>query len=161
MYRMKQMLNFNIIPVLIISLVLASCVAKKQSAQSKNNDILVIGYGGGFAGTVTEYFLNEEGVISKNANMEYAVSNSTKVQKDKLRQAYRNYFSLRLDTVKWHNPGNMYKYLVLRREGESDKKITWGNHDKSVPKEFDLYFDNIISVIKGLNISDKQTMKIK
>lgn len=128
---------FNLIPVLF--LVVNSGVSQAQSGKADDPStyegaVISIGKGGGFAGTVREYRLLDNGrLYLKEPGSEIF----RQVRKKCKKKALLWFYDLErtgIRCIEYQNPGNVYQFVGLKDKG-LDKRVTWGSNDSEVSRE--------------------------
>ena len=87
----------KIIGFIFISLLIVGCKTKSATPYDYTGQKIIIGFGGGFAGTVTEYTILEDGHLYRGTNTEGNVYELDKIKKRRVEQAFDNFFNLGLD----------------------------------------------------------------
>lgn len=100
---------------------------------------IVFGHGGGFTGMVHEYALLQNGYIVKIEKDNATQRIVKKIGKKKATTYFAEVDSMRLHTWLYDVPGNMYHYILLKRDGKKDNKIVWdgGGNDPRAPKNIE------------------------
>lgn len=147
----------NILFVLTLGMLLFSCKSTHQSPYDYTKDKLSFGTGGGFSGKVTEYTLLSNGEFYKGTSNEGSVYKLNHNQNDRVDMIFKNYETLNFSELDINEAGNMYNYIVMYKEGEEPHKILWADYVEGVPNELKIYFKNLKSFAKELNL--KQSKK--
>ena len=102
---------------------------------------IVFGSGGGFTGRVHEYSLLEDGriiAIKRDSATQKVIK---KIDKNKVAQLYAQVDSMRLHTWLYDAPGNIYHYIIIKRDGKKDNKIVWdAGNQANVPNNIEAYY---------------------
>lgn len=113
---------------LLILLMSASCLAPSASHPDPMNypgATIIVGSGGGFAGTVREYRLLDSGHLFFKESTE----NGYRFLKKKSRKSTLPWFygieRMGIRCIDFKQPGNRYQYVGLK-DGEVEKKVVWG-----------------------------------
>ncbi len=114
---------------------------------------IVFGHGGGFTGMVHEYALLQNGYIVKIQKDSATQHIVKKIGKKKAAAYYAEVDSMRLHTWLYDVPGNIYHYIILKREGKKDNKIVWegSGNDPHAPKNIEEYFKRLSSELPNMN----------
>ena len=124
----------------------SSCQTKRYTPSDFTGDMIIFGSGGGFAGTVTEYCLLENGQLFLKKPGESSFAPLDDIDINLARQTFQNYKTLDLASIKLRVPGNMYYFV---RKGTKDKmhEITWGAHDASPPDKVKTYYSHLNNLV--------------
>jgi hypothetical protein len=114
---------------------------------------IVFGQGGGFTGAIQEYALLQDGrivEIRKDSATQHIVE---KMSKKKTAGFYAQVDSMRLHTWLYNRPGNIYHYVILKREGKKDNKIVWdgSGNDVHAPKNIEEYYKRLMAELPKKN----------
>ncbi len=149
---------------LIVMLILGLFSCKRTIATDKLPATqIVFGHGGGFTGKVHEYALLENGYIVKIEKDSATQRIVKKIGKKKADVHYAAVDSMRLHTWLYDVPGNIYHFIVLKREGKKDNKIVWdgSGNDPHAPKNVEEYYKNLSAELPGKSKNDKDIDKEK
>lgn len=126
--------------IILLFLGLFSCTRKIATDKMPATQI-VFGHGGGFTGMVHEYALLENGYIVRIQKDSATQRIVKKIGKKKAATYFAAVDSMRLHTWLYDVPGNIYHYVILKREGKKDNKIVWdgGGNDVHAPKNIEDY----------------------
>ena len=96
--------------------------------------VIVIGSGGGFSGTVTAYKITPKGEILKGTGIaEINYTECAKIKKSKA-QNFIDLANREATSIKeFNHPGNMYSFLAIEQEKEKTR-LTWGDPKTPVPE---------------------------
>jgi hypothetical protein len=114
---------------------------------------IVFGHGGGFTGAVQEYALLQDGRIVEIRKDSATQQIVEKVNKKKAAGFYAEVDSMRLHTWLYNRPGNIYHYVILKREGKKDNKIVWdgSGNDVHAPKNIEEYYKRLMAELPKKN----------
>lgn len=132
--------------ILFFEIGLSSCTHKIATEKLPTTQI-VFGNGGGFTGAIHEYALLDDGRVvelHKDSSVHQIVK---KIGKKKAADFYAEVDSMRLHTWLYNVPGNVYHYIILKKEGKKDNKIVWdgGGTDKNAPKNIEEYYKRFMA----------------
>ena len=140
----------KLIVAIFFSLILASpaCQTKKFTLLDYPEKIIVFGSGGGFAGTVTEYCIFENGQCFLKKPGEKKFNAIAGIDQNVAKQVFNNYITLDLANIKLKSPGNMYYFV---KHGKKDKmyELVWGAYGQSPPNKLKSYYDFLNSIINS------------
>ena len=91
-----------------------------------NEDLIVIGEGGGFTGIETRYFFLQTGQVFQQRGQDTLLIEMPSIDRKIFRQAISTILQLGLVDYVYQNPGNVYKFLQVKLEGK-ENRIVWGN----------------------------------
>lgn len=129
---------------LLLLLGLFSC-SQKIATEKLPTTQIVFGHGGGFTGKEHAYALLQDGrivQIQKDSATQLIVK---KIGKKKAAHFYAAVDSMRLHTWLYNVPGNIYHYIVLKRDGKKDNKIVWegSGSDKNAPANVEAFYKEL------------------
>ena len=130
--------------ILILFLGLFGCIRTIATNELPAKQI-VFGHGGGFTGMVHEYALLQNGYIVKIQKDSATQRIVKKIGRKKAAAYYAAVDSMRLHTWLYDVPGNIYHYVILKREGKKDNKIVWdgSGNDTHAPKNIEDYYKKL------------------
>jgi len=94
---------------------------------------IIFGNGGGFAGTMNEFVLLENGQMFSKTSREGDYSSLKKLERNATKQLFNNIETFKIKDVQLDNPGNMYYYVQIK-DKNNEHRIVWGGGDP-VPKQ--------------------------
>lgn len=120
-----------------------------QSPELFDKRKITFGSGGGFAGTITEYCLLENGqLFGKQTKMLDWQSMDT-LDKTKVKQYFKQIDKLKLMDVNFDNPGN-WSYFITINDGGKDHKIRWSMEQKPIGTNVETFYNILNSNVKSL-----------
>ena len=125
----------------LLLLLFSGCTTTRKIQKFSNNKI-IFGYEGGFAGSVTEYVLQYNGIIQKYNSLTKETTLITKIPQKKSELLFRRFLKYGLDTMNYSKPGNMSEFLGFKNNSLTHKVI-WDNHSQPSAKLVTLYNDLI------------------
>lgn len=108
--------------------------------------ILILGTGGGVTGAVTEYRIDDEGVIYEKNSITGSPSRKKALKVEQFSNVIQRFEALNIDALKLNDPGNIYYYVGYEQNGDI-KKVTWGNVNEAVPEALKSYYEFMIAEI--------------
>lgn len=119
---------------------------------------IVFGHGGGFTGMVHEYALLENGYIIRVEKDSAEQRIVKKIGKKKAAAHFAAVDSMRLHTWLYDVPGNIYHFIILKREGKKDNKIVWdgGGKDDNAPHNIEEYYKKLSAELPEKNKKNKK-----
>ena len=133
--------------LLILASTFSFCKVKKYTPVDYPKGQIIFGSGGGFAGTVTEYVLLENGQLFTKKSLEGEYQNVKKLERNVVKQMFNNISFLKIEEVELNEPGNMYYYLQIKNKN-SDHRIVWGG-SQPAPKEIKNFYNTLNYLCKG------------
>lgn len=115
----------------LILLFFFTACSKKIAADKLPASQLVFGNGGGFAGFEKEFVLAENGHIWEKQRDGKLYKPVAKINKNEAAARFLQYDSLGIRQMDFKQPGNLYYYISMRRNG-AENKIVWGDANKPV-----------------------------
>ena len=142
MKNLRQFLLLVLIPLF------SYCSSPKYASPAESPDAqIVFGSGGGYASTVKEYVLLENGQLFKKSstNMEY--EELSKVKKKEVKQIFSNYSFLNIEKINHDNPGNMYQFVEYKNQ-DGTHRITWSDNTPDLENNLTIFYGNLRSLLK-------------
>lgn len=122
---------------------------KVQSPEIFNKRKITFGSGGGFAGTITEYCLLENGqLFGKNSKMNKWQSIDT-LHQNQVKQYFKQIENLNLLDIKFDMPGN-WSYFVTINDGSKDHKIQWSMEQKPSHADIESFYNILNENVKSI-----------
>ncbi len=145
-------MTFRIISTAIFLVSLFShCAQTQMLPKNFEGQQIEFGSAGGFAGTVNSYSLLENGKLYKNNAFTDSSTFLIDVDIDLVQQIFSNYDVLNLSSIDINEPGNLYKFVTYKSEGQEHKMVWTG---KSEDKNLNLFYG-----ILNSTMSDKLDSK--
>ena len=120
---------------------------------------LLVGSGGGVAGTATVYKIDETGTVRKGQGLgEIAYTEESKLKKCAAKRYFKRAKSVLKSSPDFIHPGNMYSSLALY-EGGKESRITWGHNEYPAPEEAKKLFNKITAAVSRLTFSSGSSIK--
>ena len=101
---------------------------------------ITFGSGGGFSGRVNQFTLLSNGQLFKGTNYEGNVTVMDKVESGRCDQIFSNYDFLRFDDMDINDPGNVYFFVKMKHEDDSEHNLKWGGTDAEAPQSLQLFY---------------------
>lgn len=119
-----------------------------QSPELFDKRKITFGAGGGFAGTITQYCLLENGqLFGKNSKMLEWQSMDT-LKKATVKQYFKQIEHLNLLNVKFNRPGN-WSYFMTITDGPKDHKIQWAPEQKPPQAGVETFYNILYENVKS------------
>lgn len=141
---------------IFILLSLGGC-AKKVTMEKIPTSHITFGSGGGFTNLVTEYILLEDGKIVKKSKEAERYDIITRISKDKAAQCYAGVKVLKLDSLQFNEPGNMYYFVTIKKDDKTENRIVWGSTDTPAPAAIKNFHKLLLSFLPKKN--EKEDVK--
>jgi len=134
----------KLFPPLFLSIILfaTQCKTVDYTPSNYEDDIIIVGSGGGFTGLVEEYTILSNGQLFYGSGNGNYTMELDRFDKKDIKQIFKNYSLLGFGDLNIDKPGNMYHYLVFKNM-DRIHKIQWGAHDANTPGELLVYFANL------------------
>lgn len=126
---------------------LFSCNPAKIEPKNYTGPQIIFGDGGGFAGAMNEYNLQDNGHLYKRQGVTDEYVWIRRVDLKMTKQIFTNYDQLKLSEVQVNKPGNMYYFIGLQNEGKHHR-ITWSNKE-DISVEAKIFFSILMNLIKA------------
>ena len=129
----------KVLVVLVISGFFASCKTPQYTLENLPPPKLVFGKGGGFSGLSDEYTLLKSGQLFLKSSMTDSLEVLPKIKKQQVKALFASAEDLRMDTLQFNHPGNIYYFVNYVQDSTRKAEITWGDMNHQIPaliKEF-------------------------
>jgi len=123
----------QILYLLTFTTLFSFCKTQQYTPMDFPKGQIIFGSGGGFAGTMSEFVILENGEMFSKNGIEGEYLNLKKLERNVVKQMFNNVETFNIKDVKLDQPGNMYYYIQIK-DKNSDNRIVWGGGDP-VPKE--------------------------
>jgi hypothetical protein len=136
--------------VTFILLTLFSC-NKKFSMEKINDAHITFGSGGGFTNLVKQYRLLEDGKIVEETKLNDSVQFLVvaNIGKQKAKDYYTAAHKLKLDSLKFSEPGNRYFFMSVKaKDSLMINRIVWGSKDKTIPPEIHDFYRSLMGLVR-------------
>lgn len=130
---------------ILIVLTFFACNTTKYTIEELPDQQLYFGSGGGFTGAVNEYMLLDNGQLYKHDGGEY--TEVPKVKKKKAEKLFKTYYDLKLDSLQFRRPGNMYYYLRMK-DKEEEFFTSWGNPAVLPDSAIGVLYDDLMGLVR-------------
>ena len=120
---------------------LGSC-HQKIAAEMMPTTQIVFGSGGGYAGSEKEFVLLEDGKIMEKQVGGKIYKSVARIGKTTSLQHYAQCDSLQIQKMAFQQPGNIYYYMIVKRNGQ-ENKVVWGNKDKPINDEVAQFYQQL------------------
>ncbi len=128
---------------------MSSCKSKQVLTQNIQEEMLIIGHGGGFSGHSVEYRIFPDGHIIRQNSLDNSTEKMKSVTKEVYAQIISNYHSLGLGNLEMNQPDNMYYYTIYHTEGKT-QKLVWNTNDTSESQaKLQLFFNTVLHRVKS------------
>lgn len=102
----------------------------------QSDEYIKIGNGGGFTGIETIYTVYKNGQIEQNGKI------MNKLKSSDVNQIFNNIETLKLNSIEWNKPGNLYKFIEYSINGQVHKK-TWDSNSTEINEKLNLFYDHV------------------
>lgn len=124
---------FLVIPVLL------SCKSIPFNPESAQQNFVAIGEGGGITGIETRYFFTISGEVFAQIGLDTVSQQLPSIDRKLVAQTISTIEKLDLINYRYQKPGNVYKFLEIKLNGQ-ENRIVWGSMEDEVsPVSISLY----------------------
>ena len=124
---------FLILPLLFC------CKSIPFNPESDHQNFVAIGEGGGITGIETRYFFTVSGEVFVQTGLNTVFQKLRSIDRRLLSQTINTIEKLDLINYHFQKPGNVYKFLEIKLNGE-ENRIVWGSmNDEVSPVSANLY----------------------
>lgn len=138
-------LKITLTTFLFIALV--SCKSQQFSLDNLPDKQLVFGKGGGITGAVDTYVLLENGQLFYTNTITKKSEELEKVGKAKTKEFFDQLETLKLGSMDFNHPGNIY-YFIEDAGEDGNKKVVWGSNDYEVDPLCKTLYTNLVEQLK-------------
>ena len=131
-----------------LAVTMVGCAPAPDFPKKENRDEIHFGQGGGFSGAVIHYILLEDGRVFQQAWRDTSLTYIDTWPGIFTRQMFLNYKSLKLDTLKINEPGDLYYFIEYHSKKKPTQRIVWGNPDFQAPQNLAVYYSTLYKSIK-------------
>lgn len=126
---------------LIVLFAISGCNSKKSAIKKHQKDAyIVVGQGGGFTGTYTQFKINGDGEIEEFDFSNESYSTISSLKPAQVYGFFQQLDSLNLGEVEMQNPGNMSQYIEFSYSDVVDHKILWPMEESSIKENIQNFF---------------------
>jgi hypothetical protein len=143
--RLNRML-FSIFIILSLSLTIG-CQKKIIPMDKMPDSQIIFGYGGGFTGEVKEYHLLNDGRIAHKGLSDTLYNVLSRIGKSKATACFEDCKKMKLNTMKFNEPGNRYYFIAVKEIGKPENRIVWGDNDQPVLAEIKNLYKSLIEYL--------------
>ncbi len=123
----------------LIILVLFCCKSIPFNPESAQQNFVAIGNGGGITGIETRYFFTVSGEVFVQNGFDTVSQRLPSIDRKLVSQAINTIEKLDLINYRYQKPGNVYKFLEIKLNGQ-ENRIVWGSiSDEVSPVSVSLY----------------------
>ena len=123
-------IKFGPLSILLL-LTLSNCHKKTIPMQEVTIPQIIFGSGGGFAGLETEFCLLQDGkIIQKINKVDTVVNVVARIGKKKAAKCFDDCRSLKIETMKMNEPGNIYHFIVYNDGSKILNRVVWNAAEK-------------------------------
>jgi hypothetical protein len=139
--RLNRLL-FSVFIILSLSLTVG-CQKKTIPMDKMPDSQIIFGNGGGFTGEIKEYHLLNDGRIVNKGLNDTIYNVLSRIGKTKATACFEDCKKMKLNTMKFSEPGNRYYFIAVKEAGKPENRIVWGDNEQPV-------LDDIKSLYKNL-----------
>ena len=116
---------------------------------------ITFGSSGGFAGTVTEYMLLDNGQLFIKKNNAPTYTELVAIPKRLAKKAFKVSKALKLEAITSGEPGNMNHFIGLKGK-DYDKQVSWSSGQEFVRKDLQEAFNLLTKLVKDAKVKKEQ-----
>lgn len=130
-----------------ILMIFSNCKTNNELPLDYDGPSITFGKGGGFSGQVKEYQLLPDGRIFKMTPHDDQAMLIDRIDKNSTTQIFNSYYDLGIDNLEINDPGNMYSFLIMKKDNK-EHKIQWGGTQSDPGDALKIYFSNLMNKAK-------------
>ena len=148
---MSKLFSLNYRPLALLLWMLTgmfACTPSTEYPKKERVDEIHFGQGGGFSGAVTHYILLEDGRLFQQA---WRDTNKTYLDTWPglfTRQTFLNYKSLKIDEMKYNEPGDLYYFIEYHAKKKEPRRVVWGKPGFQVDPNLTTYYNLLYRSVK-------------
>lgn len=135
---------------LFVVVLATGCKCKSKIASKEPVSLypkIVFGQGGGFAGKVSQYCLDQSGKLYQITKTDTALLKT--LDKETLSSCFDKVKALKLESQKINYPGNLYYFISIINSTSSTSKATWGDPKFEAPAGVTECYSYLKGVVKN------------
>jgi hypothetical protein len=147
-------LQFPIFIILLISFTF-SCQKKTVPMDKMPESQIIFGFGGGFTGEIKEYHLLNDGRIVNKGLNDTIYNVLSRIGKSKATACFDDCQKMKLNTMKFNEPGNRYYFIAVKEVGKPENRIVWGDTEQPVLESVKTFYKTLMSHLPKEKKEDK------
>ncbi len=151
--RLNRML-FSVFIILSLSLTFG-CRKNTIPMDKIPESRIIFGNGGGFTGEVKEYHLLNDGRIVNKGLKDTIYNVLSRIGKSKATACFEDCTKMKLNTMKFSEPGNRYYFIAVKEVGKPENRIVWGDNDLPVLEGVKTFYQTLMSHLPKDKTDDK------
>jgi len=132
--------------ILLAFILLFSCKTSDKIPDDYQKRMVYFGGGGGFTGQSYEFCLLENGSLFNINEAKKEHTYRMKIKKKQSKEIFKKIDQLALLNLDYNEPGNMYKFIKIEKDGQEPTKLVWGNPSMPVDPSLDSLYAELISL---------------
>lgn len=132
-----------------LALMAVACKAPRMdyTPDIYEGDMISFGNGGGFTGKVDRYVLLDNGqLFNQEAMIKTDVYKAlAPLDKRLTEQLFANFYSLDLHKMIVRDPGDLYYFIDMRKDGK-EHRLMWGGHEQTPHPNVKKYYMNLFQL---------------
>jgi hypothetical protein len=147
--RLNRLL-FSVFIILSLSLTFG-CQKKTIPMDKMPDSQIIFGNGGGFTGEIKEYHLLNDGRIVYKGLSDTIYNVVSRIGKSKATACFEDCKKMKLNTMKFSEPGNRYYFIAVKEAGQPENRIVWGDNEQPVLDEIKKIYKTLMSHLPKQN----------
>ncbi len=149
---MKVISIFKKVASLIVGITLiVGCSMMNKTEPLDYETYVIVGEGGGFAGSYIQYKINQNGSIEQLDFNEEKYIEIAKVSTSYVDGFFNRIEELNLGELEISSPGNMSRYIEINYMDINDHKLIWAMESTSINPDVKSFFIDAFNFCKALN----------
>lgn len=112
---------------------------------------IIFGNGGGFTGEIKEYHLLNDGRIVSKSLGDTIFKVLSRIGKSKATACFDDCKKMKLNTMKFSEPGNRYYFIAVKEAGKPENRIVWGDNEQPVLDEVKNFYKTLMGHLPKQN----------
>jgi hypothetical protein len=143
-------LFFSVFIILSLSLTFG-CRKKTIPMDQMPDTQIIFGNGGGFTGEIKEYHLLNDGRIVSKSLGDTIFKVLSRIGKSKATACFDDCKKMKLNTMKFSEPGNRYYFIAVKEAGKPENRIVWGDNEQPVLDEVKNFYKTLMGHLPKQN----------
>lgn len=145
--KKNNIMNKFLLSILVSIASFLGCKTTNYNLDNLPEDRIIFGSSGGFAGSVTEFMLLDNGQLFVKKNHAPTYTELISVPKRLAKKAFKMSKALKLEEIKSGEPGNMNNFIGIKGK-DVDHQISWSAGQEFVRKDLQEIFNLLTKLTK-------------
>jgi len=143
-------MNKKLLSILLLVGLFSSCKTTEHQLDELPDTYLSYGSGGGFAGSLDEIFIFENGQVLESKTFVDSTIVHPKVKKSEVKSLIDYVLKENLLTYKMFKPGNLYYFINIKIDG-AENRIVWGVERGNTPERIAPLYNKLVALTSQID----------